>query len=254
MDASGLRDMTFSEIVGTAMRLYGDTVLPAVPLALAANLPLLAVGEVTFEPGVTSPGELAAALGVIVVTTGAAVSAITRVLIGAMAGKPVPLRALARLTLRRSLISVILAYAVTSFLANVGLLMFVLPGLLTGGLFAATLPAILVEGRSAIPAMGRSAGLMRQDLIKAMAAFSFAVLVSELVPVGLMLTLQTAFGPSPFSPLLAVAINGLTLPVALAVQVALYCSARVALGTPAAALRTELERAAEGAGPGAAES
>lgn len=237
--------MTFSEIVGTALRLYGATVVPAVPIALAANLPLLALSQATLEPGVTPPEQLALALAAIVVSTGIAVSAITRVLIGAAAEKPIALGVLFRLTFRHGLASVILAYAVTSFLANVGLLAFVLPGLLTGGLFAATLPAVLVEGRSTIPAMGRSAGLLRQDLIKAMAAFSFAVLVAELLPVGLMLTLQGAVGSSPFSPLLAVAVNGLTLPIALAVHVALYCAARVSQGTPAGVLRTELERAIE---------
>lgn len=238
-----LRDMPLSEILGTALRLYGDTVLPAVPIALVANLPLLAMSAISLEPGVTPPGELAATLIVVILATGLAVSAITRVLLGAAIGRPVVLAALPRLTMRRSLISVTLAYAVTSFVANAGLLMLVLPGMLIGGLFAATLPVVLVEGRSTFSALGRSAGLMRRDLLKAMAGFASGVLISELMPVGLLLGLQSVAGPSPFSPLLAVVINGLTLPVALAVNVALFCSARVASGTTPEALRTEIEAA-----------
>jgi hypothetical protein len=244
MEASKtLRDMPLSEILGTALRLYGDTVLPAVPIALVANLPLLAMSNLSLEPGVTPPAELAVTLAVIVVATGIAVSAITRVLLGAAIGRPVALSALLRLTARRSLISVTLAYALTSFLANAGLLMLVLPGMLMGGLFAATLPVVLVEGRSTVPGMGRSAGLLRRDLLKAMAGFAFGALVSELLPVGLLLALQTVTGPSPFSPLLAVAINGMTLPVALAVNVTLYCSARVVTGTAPEALRAEIQAA-----------
>jgi hypothetical protein len=246
MAASDLHEMTLSEIVTAALRLYGDTVLPAVPIALAANLPLLLVSGLSLEPGSSSPAALAGTLAVIVVATGLAVSAITRVLLGAAAGTPVAARTLPRLTVRRSLISVTLAYALTSFLANAGLLMLVLPGLLLGGLCAATLPAVLVERLTTLPAMGRSLALMRVDLLKAMAAFAFGVLISELLPVGLMLALQVAVGPSPFSPLLAVMMNGLTLPVALAVNVTLYSSARMAQGMAPEALQSELARAAAG--------
>ena len=248
MAAPDLRELSLPEIVSTALRLYGETVLPAVPIALAANLPLLLVSGLSLEPGVSAPGELAGTLAVILVSAGLAVSAITRVLLGAAAGTPVPAAALPRLTVRRSLISITLAYAATSFVANAGLLMLVLPGLLLGGLFAATLPAVLMERRATFSAMGRSIALMRTDLLKAMAGFAFGVLISELVPLGLLLALQVATGPSPFSPLLAVTINGLTLPVALAVHVALYCSARVTQGTPPEALLAELKRAAEGEG------
>jgi hypothetical protein len=178
-----------------------------------------------------------------------AVSAVTRALLGAAAGRPVPWTGLLRRTFARSLASVILTYALTSFLANAGLFMLVLPGLALGGLFAATLPAVLVERRTSLPALGRSIALMRRDLLKAMAAFSFAVLISEVVPVGLLLALQVVAGPSPFSPLLAVLINGVTLPLALAVNVALYVSARIEQGAAPAALQAELERAAAGEAP-----
>ncbi len=249
MDAPSLRAMTLPEIVAAAVRLYGDTVVPAVPIALAANLPLLLVGGLSLEPGAANPAQLTGTLALILLCTGLAVSAVTRALLGAAAGRPVAWSALLRRTFARSLISVILTYALTSFLANVGLLMLVLPGLALGGLFAATLPALLVERRTTLPALSRSIALMRRDLLKAMAAFSFGVLVSEVLPVGLLLALQVTAGPSPFSPLLAVVINGLTLPLALAVNVALYVSARIEQGTTPAALQAELERSATGEAP-----
>ena len=249
MDAPVLRVMTLLEIVAGAFRLYGDTVVPAVPIALAANLPLLLVSGMSLDPGVGSPLELTATLVLILLCTGLAVSAVTRALLGAAAGRPVPWPGLLRRTLARSLASVILTYALTSFIANAGLLMLVLPGLALGGLFAAALPAVLVERRASFSALGRSIALMRQDLLKAMAAFSFAVLVSEVLPVGLVLALQVAAGPSPFSPLLAVLMNGVTLPLALAVNVVLYVSARVEQGTAPAALQAELAHAAAGEAP-----
>jgi len=249
MDAPGLREMTLPQVVAAAFRLYGDTVIPAVPIALAANLPLLLVSGLPLEPGAANPAELTGTLALILLCTGLAVSAVTRVLLGAAAGRPVAWTALPRLTLARSLVSVILTYALTSFMANAGLLMLVLPGLALGGLFAATLPAVLVERRASLPALGRSIALMRQDLLKAMAAFSFGMLVSEALPVGLMLGLQVTAGPSPFSPLLAVVMNGVTLPLSLAVNVALYASARIEQGTTPAVLQAELERAATGEAP-----
>jgi hypothetical protein len=258
MQAPSLRDASLAALVRMAIGLYGATVVPAVPLALALNLPLLLLGALPLEPDAGSPAGLAAALLLVLVCSGFAVSAVTRVLLGAAAGTPVPLGSLLRVTLRRSLVTVTLTFAVTSLLSNVGLLGFlfnlgllvlVLPGLILGGLFAAAVPAVLVERRSSLSAMGRSARLMRQDLLKAMAAFAFGVLASELLPLGLLLALQSVAGPSPFSPLLAVMINGLTLPLALAVGVTLYCAARAADGTAPDALRAELMRAATGAAP-----
>jgi hypothetical protein len=244
MAAVELRTLTLVEIVASAFRLYGDTVLPALPIALVANLPLLWVSQLPMEPESANPAELGAALAVILICMGVAVSAITRVLVCAAVGKTLSVGALARLTFRRRLFSVTLAYAVTNFVANAGLLVFVLPGLFLGGLFAAAVPAVVVEGLASLPAAIRSLGLMRKDLLKAMAAFSFAVLASEMLPVGVLLLLQSATGPSPFTPLLAVTINGITLPLALAVSVVLYISGRAEQGAAAAEVQAELARAA----------
>jgi hypothetical protein len=242
-DPSPFRPLTLAELLRAALRLYGATVVPAVPIALVLSLPLLIVSGIPLEPAGADPRELSAALVLVLVCSGIAVSAITRVMLGAAVGQPVPLGILARLTFRRGLISAILVFSITSFLSNAGLLVLVFPGLILGGLFAAALPIVLVEHRSGLVAMGRSAGLMRQDLMKAMAAFSFGALVSELLPLGLLLALQSIAGPSPFSPLLAVLVNGATLPVSLAVNVALYCSVRVMTGANPDALRRELMHA-----------
>jgi len=248
-----LRDASLSDIVRRAMRLYGDTIAPAVPIALVMNLPLLLIGALPMEPDQAGPGALSMTLILVLVCSGIAVSAVTRILLGAAAGTPVPLGGLLRLTFRRSLVTVTLIFTATSFLSNLGLLALVLPGLALGGLFAAAIPAALVERRASLSAIARSVALMRRDLFKAMAAFSFGVLASELLPLGLMLGLQSVAGPSPFSPLLAVTINGITLPVALAVGVSLYCSARAEEGAAPDALQAELARAATGeeAPPGA---
>jgi hypothetical protein len=183
-------------------------------------------------------------LAVVLLCTGLAVSAITRVLLATAAGQPLGLVSLLRLTPRRSLVSLTLTYALTGFLAHAGLLLLVLPGLVLGGLFAASLPAVLVEKRAAFPAMGRSTRLMRQDLLRAMAVYSLGLLVSEFAPVGVVLVLQMAAGESPFSPLLAILLNGLTLPAALALGVTLYLAARVQQGTAPEALRAEVAQAA----------
>jgi hypothetical protein len=258
MPPSSFRDVTLPQLVRRTFALYGASVLPAVPVALAMNLPLLLLGGLPMEPDAGSPGGLLAALLLVLVCSGIAVSAVTRVLLGAAAGTAVSFRRLLRLTFGRSLVTVTATFAATSFVSNIGLLGFlfspgllvlVVPGLILGGLFAAAVPAVLVERRSSVAAIGRSAGLMRQDLVKAMAAFSFGALASELLPLGLLVGLQSVAGPSPFSPLLAVTINAITLPLALAVGVALYTAARAAEAAGAGVLQAELARAAGGAEP-----
>ena len=246
MDASNFREVPLTQLLRRALHLYGETVVPAVPIALAMNLPLLVISALPMESGEGSPTELSLVLILVLVCSGIAVSSITRVLLAAAVGAPVTLGMAFRLTFRRSLVTMTLAFAITSFLSNLGLLALVLPGLLVGGLFAVTLPAVLVEHRSAFSALGRSAALMRMDLFKAMAAFSFGALISELLPLGIMLLLQSAVGPSPFSPLLAILINGITLPIALAVGVALYEAARLSESTEFEALLLEIKSAVQG--------
>ena len=246
MEAQEFRTVSLTDLLRRALRMYYDTLVPAVPIALALNLPLLVIGALPMEAEEGSPWLLSLVLVLVLICSGIAVSSITRILISNACGILVPFGTLVKLTFRRSLIAMILGFAITSFLSNLGLLVFVLPGLLAGGLFAVTLPAILVERRSALSALVRSVSLMRMDIFKAMAAFSFGTIASELVPLGIMLGLQSAVGPSPFSPLLAVLINGITLPIALSVGVALYESARMSEGLQKESVRRELAQAAIG--------
>lgn len=249
MDALNLKDATLADVIRTALRLYADTIVPAVPIALVMNLPLLLISEMSLDPPQGNSTELSLALILVLICSGIAVSSVTRILLGSAGQLAMTFGNALRLTFQRSLVTITLIFAVTSFLSNLGLLALVLPGLFLGGLFAVALPVALAERRSSIAAIARSISLMRKDLFRAMAAFSFTALVSELLPLGLMLGLQSGVGPSPFSPLLAVLINGITLPMAMAVGVALYCSARAGEGASADALRKELVRVATGEAP-----
>lgn len=90
MQAPSLRDATLSDLLRRTISLYSATLVPAVPIALVMNLPLLVLGGLPMEPETGNPGWLLAALLLVLVCSGIAVSAVTRVLLGAAAQTSVP--------------------------------------------------------------------------------------------------------------------------------------------------------------------
>ncbi len=240
MGTSFLRPLTAAQIVRAALRIYGNNLAAVVMLALVAHLPLIALGTIPAEPTPADALSLALLLVPFLILTGVAVHGILVVLLGAVVDRPVPPARIALLTLRRVVVTVTLTYVLTNLAAHVGLLAFVLPGIILGGWMAPSVPAAVVERRSAFASIGRAFLLARQDVFRAIAVFSFGVLISEFLPLLFLIGMESVAGNGPFSPLLGAVTGAITLPLSLAANVLLYCTSRLGAGATPEALRQEI--------------
>jgi hypothetical protein len=226
MEKLELRTLTFGEIIRQTFRLYGDVLSTVVILAIVAHVPLLFLTGMMTE---STPPDTFAALGlliVILVLTGIVVNAMTMAFIASTLDRPAGVGQCLRWSMHRSVAAVLLGYMLTNFVSHVGLLVFILPGLLVGGLFAVTVPVIVIEKKDAFAGMGRSIALLRQDWMKGIGVFAFGTFVSELLPLQVLLGLQLWVGQGPFSPVLAAVLASITMPLAMASNLLLYYSLR----------------------------
>lgn len=225
-----------AEIIRGAFRLYGHVLAASAVIALVAHLPMLLLADLITG---SAPPEALPSLGVLLLAlalTAVAVGAISGAMLAALVGRAVGAGRAVGWALRRGPVSVLVVYLLTSVVAHLGLLLFVLPGLVLGGLFATAVPVVLVEGLRPIPALARAWTLARREPLKAIGVFAFALFFSELLPLQLMLGLMALAGPSPYSPLLGYLLSAVSLPLALAANLLLYVSLRAgeAAGEPAA--------------------
>jgi hypothetical protein len=242
MERLELRPLVLGEIIRQSFRLYGEMLSTVVILALIAHLPLLLLSGMIAEETPPDPYLALGLLVVILLVTGVVVNAIYLALVSCIAGRTATLAQALRWSLRRPAVAVMLGYMLTNFVSHIGLLLLILPGLIAGGLLAVTVPAIVVERKGAIAGMGRSMALLRQNWAKGIGVFAFGTVVSELLPLQVLLGMQLWVGRSPFSPLLAALLAAITMPLALTANLLLYLSLRAEEQKPAApeALRSEL--------------
>ncbi len=155
---------------GTSSLLYEylDAVIPydldlltALPW-IAANGPAVAVAAIL----------LLAIEGINVLASGMAVKATSDL----VAGNPVSLPQTAR-QIRQRLPALLVAGVLTSLLTAMGLMLFLVPGVILIVVFSFVVPAIMIEGHSALRSVGRSRHLVARCWITALALqlLTFAV-------------------------------------------------------------------------------
>ena len=247
MDASGqprapaqelLRELSTREVIAAAFRLYRNHLADLVWIALLAHLALLALSFLVAAAGVEPQAVVALLLLATVVFNALVLAAMTFAIGRAVLGEmPGPLEAY-RGAFGRSLLSIIAAYFVIWAVVTAGLLLFILPGLLAGGLLLPTVPAIVLEKLTPLQALARAFRMMRPMLLKAAGVFSFVLLISGALP----LLFHLIVGLGPFSPLLGAIVGAVTLPLAYCANVVLYLSARSGEGYGRDRLAAELGR------------
>jgi len=228
MDKLDFRPLAFGEIIRQTFRLYGEMLSTVVILALIAHIPLIFLTGIMTEGAQPDPVAALGLLVVILVLTGIIVNAMCMAFIASTLNRPAGIGPCLKWSMRRSVAAVMLGYMLTNFVSHVGLLVFIVPGLLAGGLFAVTVPVIIIEKKGAFAGMGRSISLLRQDWMKGIGVFAFGTFISELLPLQVLLGLQLWVGQGPFSPVLAALLAGITMPLAMASNLVLYFSLRAA--------------------------
>lgn len=252
-DPDVLQPMNTAEIISRTFRLYINHLAALVLVALIPHIAFLVVYTV-----VENTTEDVIALNLLtmfatILMNAIALGAITISIALATAVDPPTVGTVYRLLGRRSLISLVVAYLLTVFITSIafmpviasmlrgGAMLFtipimLIPGLVLGGLFTTTIPVIVLERRSALSAIVRSMGLMRRDLAKSVAIFTFILLISGFLPMAFHLTI----GLGPLSPLLNAVLGSALLPLAYTANVLLYFSARSREGYSPEVLAEEL--------------
>jgi hypothetical protein len=231
-----LRELSTQQVIASAFGIYRDHLANLVMIAIVPHLALLlldvAISAAGFEPGTAIALLLLGTAIFNALVLAAMTFAIGRAVLGDMPG---PLEAYQG-GFGRNVLAIVAAYLIIWWLVTLGLLLFILPGLVIGGLLLPTVPAIVLERRPPIAALLRAYRMMRDDWVKASAVFSFVVLISGVLP----LLFHLLVGPGPFSPLLGALIGAITLPLAYSANVVLYLSARSGEGYTQEMLATEL--------------
>jgi hypothetical protein len=231
-----LREMTARQVVSAAFAIYRDHLANLVMIALIPHLGLLAVDLAVSSAGLEPGAAIALLLLVTAVLNALVLAAMTYAIGQAVLGDmPGPLAAYQG-GFARNVVAIIAAYLVIWWFVTLGLLLFVLPGLVVGGLLLPTVPAIVLERRLPMAALARAYRMMRPDWLKATAVFSFVVLISGVLP----LLFHLIVGQGPFSPLLGAIVGAITLPLAYSANVVLYLSVRSREGYTREILAKEL--------------
>jgi hypothetical protein len=240
-----MRPLTTGEIVRETFRFYGTTLATVVSLALIAHLPLLFLTGIASGGAPPDPLPAMALLALTLLLIGIVVNAIYLALLAAAAGRTEGVVRCLRWSMGRPTGTVLLGYMVTNLVTHLGLLLFIVPGLLAGGLLAVTVPAVVIEKKGLFAAIARSVALLRQDWLKGIGVFAFGMFFSELLPFQLLLAMQMWVGRGPFSPVLTALLAAITMPLALTANLLLYLSQRAGerAGSTAEALRAELLQA-----------
>lgn len=241
MNGGELREMSVAEILSEAFRLYRENFAALVLLALAPHLVLLGLDLLLAGGGLEPQPALIVLLAATVVLNALVLAAVTHGIAGAVTGHMPAVGEAYRRAYGRGLFSVVAAYLVIWVLVTLGILAFVLPGLIIGGILLPTVPIIVLERQGAAAALVRAYRMMQGSVMKGTAVFAFVMAVTGLLP----LFVHILVGPGPFSPLLGAILGSVTLPLAYSATVVLYLSLRGAEGYTLAALATDI-----GAPPG----
>lgn len=236
MNASVVRTMGTAEIIRESLSLYKNHLAALVIIAALPHAALLLLDMMLVAIGLPPAGLMLTVMVATVVMNAVALTAITLAVAAAVTGEPLGVRAIYARVGRSRLTSIVIAYTIIVMLTSTGFMLLVLPGLLLGGLFAPTIPAIVLERLPPLSAINRAVKLIKGEIPKGMAIFAFIVLISAMIP--LLFHLLVGFGP--LSPLLNAVLGSALLPLAYTANVVLYLSVRAAEGYSAEQLTADL--------------
>ena len=169
-----IRPMSFGEILDGAFKIYRSHFMPLFLSALISYAPFVVLGAVlgvVLGTGTEESTAAVAAMGLTMFITfpfmvlGFAMSwgSVTHLASEAYLGHPVTLGAGLSRGLKRAL-PLLGALLMASFLMVLGFLVFIIPGLIVMAMFFAVFPAVVVENRGPVEALGRSRELARGSL------------------------------------------------------------------------------------------
>jgi hypothetical protein len=182
--------MSFGEILDGAFKIYRSHFMPLFLSALISYAPFVVLGAVLGVVLGTGTGESTAgiaAMGLTLLITfplmvlGFAVSwgSVTFLASEAYLGRPVTLSAGLSRGLKRA-IPLFAALIMAGFLMGLGFIFFIVPGLIVMAMFFAVFPAVVVEGRGPVEALGRSRDLARGSLARILGVVIVAALIASL--------------------------------------------------------------------------
>ncbi|MCH9046893.1 MAG: hypothetical protein IIA40_12410 [SAR324 cluster bacterium] len=190
-----LRPMKATEIIGNAFRVYREHFALLVMVALVPHLVLLALDTVLLLPGPPAPGVMMILGLATLVTNGIALAAIAVAICRSIVGQELGFARTYAFTFRENVLGVVVAVLTPTLLISalavpalltgampVLLPLLVLVALAVGALLAPTIPIIIVEHKGAFEAMARSIVMMRRELLKGVAVFSFFIAITGLLP------------------------------------------------------------------------
>lgn len=117
-----------------------------------------------------------------------------------------------------------------------GMVLFVLPGLLAGGMLAPALPLVIIERKGPIAAIKASFKLMETQLLHGILVFMYFTVISGFIPY----FFHQLVGIGPFTPLLNILLGAITLPLGFMAYLVMYFSRRSATPEGAQELKTTL--------------
>lgn len=236
MKPSVIRSMATAEIIRESLFLYKNHLAALVVIAALPHAALLLLDMMLVALGLPPAGLMLMVMVATVLMNAVALTAITLAVAAAITGEPLGVREVYARVRRSRLTSIVIAYTITVMLTSTGFMLLVLPGLLLGGMLALTIPSIVLERLPPLSAINRSLKLIKGEVPKGMAIFTFIVLISAVIP--LLFHLLVGFGP--LSPLLNAVLGSALLPLAYTANVVLYLSVRAAEGYSAEQLTADL--------------
>jgi hypothetical protein len=245
MSHPNLRPLAFGEILDGSFQLYRAHFTPLFLAALVPFAPLIAF-YFLIAAAVSFAGSDVTALLMVVsglltmplVALGFFLSlgAITYMVSQLYTGKTATLGESMRYATSRML-ALFLATVLSVMLMALGLLLFIVPGIILMGMFFAVGPAVVIERQSPAAALGRSRELARGSIPRILGLLFVATIIAALPAWGLQASVIFAIGidATEFTrPWLAFAVNSggqllsaLTWPFSIAALVLLYYDRRV---------------------------
>lgn len=185
-----IRAMSFGEILDGAFKIYRSHFMPMFLSALILYAPFMVLGAVfaaVLGAGAEESTAGVAAMGLTAIITfplmvlGFAVSwgSVTHLASEAYLGRPVTLKAGLSRGLKRAL-PLFGALIMAGILMFLGFLFFIIPGFIVMAMFFAVFPAVVVESRGPVEALGRSRELARGSLGRILGIVLVAGLIAAL--------------------------------------------------------------------------
>jgi hypothetical protein len=238
-----MRPMSFGEILDGAFKIYRSHFMPMFLSALLAYAPfvllpmavLMVVGTDASTAGLAAAGlTTLISLPLMLLGFGVSWGSVTYLASEAYLGHRVTLGAGLGRGLRRAL-PLFGALILAGILMMLGFILFIVPGIIVMGMFFAVFPAVVVENRGPVEALGRSRDLARGSLGRILGTLFVAGIIAALpnMAVSIFSAASTTPGAAPAMSVvlgtqaLSLLLSALAAPFSTAVTVLLYYDRRI---------------------------